>query len=94
MDWKIFGLAFGTLFMAELGDKTQLAIITMSASSESKISVFLGAGLALLLVSFLGVVFGTVITKFIPGDWLQRVVAVLFILIGIYLLLPEKLFAR
>ncbi len=94
MDWKVFAFAFGTLFLAELGDKTQLAIITMSANSENKTSVFLGASLALVVVSLLGVVFGAAITRFVPAEWLQRVVAVLFILIGVYLLFPGKLFGN
>ena len=48
MDWKIFGTAFVTLFLAELGDKTQLAVITMTAKTDSKLSIFLGASLALV----------------------------------------------
>ena len=87
MDWKIFGTAFLTLFLAELGDKTQLAVITMTASTESKISVFAGAALALVAVTLLGVLFGGVLTQFVPTEWLQRVVAVAFIVIGILMLL-------
>jgi putative Ca2+/H+ antiporter (TMEM165/GDT1 family) len=82
MDWKIFGTAFVTLFLAELGDKTQLAIITMTANTESKVAVFLGASLALVFVSLLGVVFGGVLSQYIPTEWLQRIVAVAFIVIG------------
>jgi putative Ca2+/H+ antiporter (TMEM165/GDT1 family) len=86
MEWKIFGTAFVTLFLAELGDKTQLAVITMTASTESKISVFLGASLALITVTLLGVLFGGVLTQFIPTEWLQRIVAVAFIAIGVLML--------
>ena len=86
MDWKIFGTAFLTLFLAELGDKTQLAVITMTASTESKIAVFLGASLALIIVTLLGVLFGGVLTQFIPTEWLQRIVAVAFIVIGVLML--------
>ena len=82
MDWKIFGTAFVTLFLAELGDKTQLAIITMTANTESKVAVFLGASLALVFVSLLGVVSGGVLSQYIPTEWLQRIVAVAFIVIG------------
>jgi len=82
MDWKIFGTAFVTLFLAELGDKTQLAIITMTANTESKVAVFLGASLALVFVSLLGVVFGGVLSQYIPTEWLQRIVAVALIVIG------------
>ena len=89
MDWKILGTAFVTLFLAELGDKTQLAIITMSANTESKIAVFVGASLALVFVSLLAVLFGGLLTQFIPTEWLQRIVAVAFIAIGILMLLGK-----
>jgi putative Ca2+/H+ antiporter (TMEM165/GDT1 family) len=86
MDWKIFGTAFLTLFLAELGDKTQLAVITMTASTESKVSVFLGAGLALIVVTLLGVLLGGVLSQYVPTEWLQRIVAVAFIVIGALML--------
>ena len=89
MDWKILGTAFVTLFLAELGDKTQLAIITMSAKTESKIAVFVGASLALVFVSLLAVLFGGLLTQFIPTEWLQRIVAIAFIVIGILMLLGK-----
>ena len=87
MDWKIFATAFVTLFLAELGDKTQLAIITLTAKTDSKLAIFLGASLALVLVSLLAVLVGGVLTQFIPTEWLQRIVAVAFIVIGILMLL-------
>jgi putative Ca2+/H+ antiporter (TMEM165/GDT1 family) len=86
MDWKIFGTSFLVLFLAELGDKTQLAVITMTASTESKIAVFLGASLALIVVTALGVLFGGVLSQYIPTEWLQRIVAVGFITIGVLML--------
>ncbi len=86
MDWKIFGTAFVTLFLAELGDKTQLAVITMTANTESKVAVFVGASVALVLVSLLGVVFGGVLSQYIPTEWLQRIVAIAFIVIGVLML--------
>ena len=86
MDWKIFGTAFLTLFLAELGDKTQLAIITMTAKTDSKVAVFLGASLALVIVSLLGVIFGGILSEYVPTEWLQRIVAVAFILIGVLML--------
>ena len=89
MDWKILGTAFVTLFLAELGDKTQLAIITMSAKTESKLAVFIGASLALVFVSLLAVLFGGLLTQFIPTEWLQRIVAIAFIVIGILMLLGK-----
>jgi putative Ca2+/H+ antiporter (TMEM165/GDT1 family) len=89
MDWKIFGTAFITLFLAELGDKTQLAVITMTASTESKIAVFLGASSALIVVTLLGVLVGGVLSQYVPTEWLQRIVAAAFIVIGVLMLLGK-----
>lgn len=89
MDWKVLGTAFLTLFLAELGDKTQLAIITMSSKTDSKLAVFIGASLALVIVSLLGVLVGSVLSQYVPTEWLQRVVAVAFIVIGVLMLLGK-----
>ena len=78
-----------TLLLAELGDKTQLAVITMTASTESKISVFIGASLALIVVTALGVLIGGVLSAWIPTEWLQRIVAVAFIVIGVLMLIGK-----
>lgn len=86
MDWKIFGTAFVTLLLAELGDKTQLAIITMTAKTDAKVAVFLGASLALVLVTLLAVLFGGLLSQYIPTEWLQRIVAVAFIVVGVLML--------
>jgi len=86
MEWKIFGTAFLTLFLAELGDKTQLAVITMTAKTGSKVAVFLGASAALILVTLLGVLLGGILSQYLPVEWLQRLVAVAFILIGVLML--------
>jgi putative Ca2+/H+ antiporter (TMEM165/GDT1 family) len=89
MDWKIFGTAFLTLFLAELGDKTQLAVITMTASTTSRVSVFLGAALALITVTLLGVLLGGILSQYVPTEWLQRIVAAAFIVIGVLMLIGK-----
>lgn len=86
MDWKIFASAFATLFLAEMGDKTQLAVITMTAGSDAKLSVFLGAACALVVVTLIGVIFGGTIAAYVPTEWLQRIVAAAFIVIGVLML--------
>ena len=86
MEWKIFWTAFATLFLAELGDKTQLAVIAMTAKSQAILSVFLGASLALVLVTLLGALLGGFITAYIPVEWIQRIVAVIFIAVGVLML--------
>jgi Ca2+/H+ antiporter, TMEM165/GDT1 family len=89
MDWKVFGTAFATLFLAEIGDKTQLAVITMTAGTDAKVAVFLGAITALITVTLLGVLVGGVLTQYVPAEWLQRIVAAAFIVIGVLMLLGK-----
>ena len=86
MDWRILITTFGVIFLAEMGDKTQLAAMTMAAQSKRPWAVFLGASLALAAVSALGVVVGTVLGNYIPILWVKRVAAVAFIVIGILIL--------
>ena len=86
MEWKVFWASFAALFLAELGDKTQLAVITMTSKTKAAVSVFFGAGLALLLVTLLGVLFGSLLGEYIPAEWLQRIAAVAFIAIGVLML--------
>ncbi len=84
--WTAFWTTFGALFIAEMGDKTQLAAITLSAQTRSPLSVFLGAALALALVSLIGVAVGTVLGQYIPENILRKVAAAAFIVIGILML--------
>jgi Ca2+/H+ antiporter, TMEM165/GDT1 family len=84
MGWNQFLPAFAILFLAELGDKTQLAVITMSATSKNPLGVFLGGSLALVLRTGNGVVAGEVATKYVPESILSKIAAVLFVAIGIW----------
>lgn len=84
MDLRIFLLAFGTLFLAELGDKTQLAVFSLVTQTKSPLSVFLGAGAALLAVTFIGVAFGEWVSRHIPGHYLRLGAGLLFIGIGAF----------
>ncbi len=61
--WRVFGSTFITIFLAELGDKTQVTTLLMSAQSQAPWVVFLGAGTALVSTSLLGVLL---------GQWLAR----------------------
>ena len=82
MDWKLAAVAFGTLLLAELGDKTQLAVFTLAAGNSKPWPVFIGASAALILVTFLGAFLGGTITKYIPAEVLKLVTGVLFVAIG------------
>jgi putative Ca2+/H+ antiporter (TMEM165/GDT1 family) len=85
MDWKIFLTTFGTIFLAELGDKTQLAAILMTSKTGRPLSVFVGAIMALSLVTAIGVIFGEGLISIIPQTILKKVAALAFMLIGIWM---------
>ena len=84
MDWKMAATTFAAIFLAEMGDKTQLAIITMSASSGKPLSVFLGGAVALVLVTGIGALLGGAVTRYVPATVLTKIAAVLFVVIGIW----------
>jgi putative Ca2+/H+ antiporter (TMEM165/GDT1 family) len=89
MDWRILISTFGVIFLAEMGDKTQLAAMTMAAESKKPWAVFLGASLALVAVSALGVLVGTAIGNYIPIIWIKRIAAIAFIVIGVLILIDR-----
>lgn len=89
MDWKVFAAAFGTIFLAELGDKTQLAAIMMTSKTKMPVSVFVGTVLAMAVVTLIGVLFGQGLVRVIPGHVIKTVAAVAFILIGALMLLGK-----
>jgi putative Ca2+/H+ antiporter (TMEM165/GDT1 family) len=78
---------FATVFLAELGDKTQLAIVSISGTSSRPGAVFAGSALALVLASLLGSAAGGTLTSVIPTDWLQLAAAAGFLLLGLRLIL-------
>jgi len=89
MDFRVFITTLGIIFLAEMGDKTQLAAMTMAAQTKKPWAVFLGASIALAAVSALGVLVGTVIGDYVPLEWVKRVAAVAFIVIGVLMLMNK-----
>lgn len=88
MDYKILLMVFATVFIAELGDKTQLATLLFAADKEvSKWTVFIGASLALIATSAIGVLAGSLISDHINVKHLHYAAGVGFILIGVWTLL-------
>jgi putative Ca2+/H+ antiporter (TMEM165/GDT1 family) len=85
MDWKIFVSTFTAIFLAEMGDKTQLATMTLAAG-ESRWAVFAGAATALVAASAIGVLLGAGISKVIPPIWIQRSAGLVFVVMGIVFL--------
>lgn len=86
MNTKILIATFLALFLAELGDKTQLAVITMSAQYKAPFTVFIGGSLALIMVTFIGAYAGSFITKYVPVKYLHLGTGTFFVLIGISIL--------
>jgi len=86
LDWKIAATTFGLLFLAELGDKTQLAVINMTCKHQKPLAIFLGATAALATVTLIGVLGGEAITRVVPAQLLGKISAILFIVLGILML--------
>jgi putative Ca2+/H+ antiporter (TMEM165/GDT1 family) len=87
MDWKVFATVFGTVFLAELGDKTQLA--TMLFASKDNVSlwtVFAGAAAALVLASAIGVAAGSLVSHYVNAKHLSYAAGLGFIVIGAWTL--------
>jgi len=80
--WQVFFLAFTTLFIAEMGDKTQLAVFSLVTDTKLPLAVFLGASMALIIVTLIGALFGGLITKIIPAYYLKIGAGFLFLGIG------------
>ena len=88
MDLKILFVVFGTVFLAELGDKTQLATVLFASRPEvSLVTVFVGASLALILSSLLAVAAGSVISQYVDPRYLSFIAGAGFIIIGIWTIL-------
>ena len=89
MDLRVLLTTFGIIFLAEMGDKTQLAAMTMSAQTKKPWAVFIGASVALVAVSAIGVLVGGVVGQYVPLEWVKRVAAGLFIVIGVLMLMGK-----
>jgi len=89
MDWKIFLTTLGTIFLAEMGDKTQLAAILMTSKTGRPLVVFSGAVLALSLVTLIGVAVGEGLISIIPQGLLKKGAAIAFILVGVWMFLGK-----
>jgi putative Ca2+/H+ antiporter (TMEM165/GDT1 family) len=87
MDWKIFATVFSSVFVAELGDKTQLATLLFASEKEiNKWTVFAGASLALVVTSAIGVIAGSAVSHYVSEKTLHYIAGIGFIAIGIWTL--------
>ena len=82
MDLKLFASTFAVIFLAELGDKTQLATLSLAAGNSQRWTVLLAAGSALIASTCVAVAAGSLLGHLFQGIWIQRAAGVLFIVIG------------
>jgi len=86
MDWRVFLSTFSLIFLAEFCDKTQLAAVAMAARSQSPLAVFVGAVLALALVTLLGVAFSQALVRLVPAAYIHKAAGLIFVIIGLLIL--------
>ncbi|MAM71338.1 MAG: hypothetical protein CMP91_09375 [Gammaproteobacteria bacterium] len=88
MNWTVFLTVFATVFIAELGDKTQLATMLFASDREvNKYLIFFAASAALIVASAIGVLAGSLLANYIDEKYLHYIAGVGFILIGIVTLI-------
>ena len=81
---------FVTVFLAEMGDKTQLTTITLSSTTNKPLAVFIGSSLALISATLLGALAGGSIANLIPAYLLKLISGIVFLILGINLLVQSK----
>jgi putative Ca2+/H+ antiporter (TMEM165/GDT1 family) len=86
MDWKTLASTFGLIFVAELGDKTQLATLSVASSGGSRWPIFIGSALALVTSSALAVLLGESFARVFPPALLRRLAGAAFVVMGIVIL--------
>ena len=89
MERGLFWTTLATVFLAELGDKTQLAAMTASARSGALLTVFLAASAALVCATALGVALGGVLFKVVPEAALRYVAGAAFIAVGVWVMVTK-----
>ena len=90
MSWKLFGSTFLAVFIAEMGDKTQLAAFGISGGASSRWTVFIAASLALVASTAIAVVAGGWVSRHVPLVWIKRGAGVIFIVLGVLFVLTKE----
>ncbi len=85
MDLRLLLATFGTVFLAELGDKTQLATLSFAASNRGAFwSVFVGSALALVATSLIAALAGGALARYLPVKYVSLGAGILFVIIGVF----------
>ena len=92
LDWRLFFITFGTLFVAELGDKTMFAVFSFASQNRNPWTVFIAASLALVAVTALSTFVGGVIGRFVPAQVIKLASGLIFLGVAVWILaeaIPE-----
>jgi putative Ca2+/H+ antiporter (TMEM165/GDT1 family) len=89
MDWKLLASSFSLIFLAKLGDKTQLATLALAAGGRSRLTIFVGAALALVATSAIAVLAGEAVARAVPELWIKRAAGLGFLVLGTLFLLGK-----
>ena len=89
MDWKLFASVFGTIFLAELADKTQVAGMTMSAKYNKPVLVWAAAVSAYLVVTAISVFLGAFAGKHLKPEIIRYCAGIIFIALGLLILVKK-----
>ena len=90
MDLRLLVSTFGLVFLAELGDKTQLATLGLAASGRSRLAVFVGAAAALIVTTGVAVLVGEALARVVSPAWIKRVAGLAFIVMGVLFLVGRE----
>jgi putative Ca2+/H+ antiporter (TMEM165/GDT1 family) len=90
MDLRLLFMTFVTVFLAELGDKTQLATLAFAVEGKSRVVVFLGSALALVSTSAIAVIAGETMSRLVAPALLKRLAGVSFLFIGAWVLWSSR----
>jgi putative Ca2+/H+ antiporter (TMEM165/GDT1 family) len=89
LDWKLLSSTFFAIFLAEMGDKTQLATMSLAAGKSARWTVFAAAAAALVTSTLVAVLAGDLVARYVPPVWIKRAAGALFVLLGISMLLSR-----
>jgi putative Ca2+/H+ antiporter (TMEM165/GDT1 family) len=90
MSWNLFFSTFAAIFLAELGDKTQLATLSLASEGGSRWTVFAGSALALVASSAIAVLAGEAVARIIPPVWIKRAAGAVFVALGVMMLAGSR----
>jgi Ca2+/H+ antiporter, TMEM165/GDT1 family len=85
--WGVFGVTVVAFFLAEMGDKTQIATVMLAARYQALVTVTAGTTLGMMIANVPAVLLGDKAVKFVPIRWVHRIAAIVFASLGVAMLM-------